>query len=76
MYPTLAAKAAYIFVHIAGGHIFSNGNKLTAVLCVDTFLLANSQYLLLSNKAMYDLACSVASSGERGIRFDAVLSLS
>jgi prophage maintenance system killer protein len=39
LYPTLAAKSAYLFVHIATGHIFSNGNKRTAALCLDAFLL-------------------------------------
>jgi death on curing protein len=70
LYPTLAAKAAYLFVHIAGGHIFSNGNKRTAVLCVDTFLMANSVYLTLSNEEVYKLACDVASSGERHVKFE------
>lgn len=70
LYPTLAAKAAYLFVHIAGSQIFTNGNKRTAVLCVDTFLLANSRYLVLTNQQTYELACYVASSGEHGIKFD------
>ncbi len=73
LYPTLAAKAAYLFVHLAGGHIFSNGNKRTAVLCLDTFLNANSQYLILTNDAIYELAQQVASAGEKGIKFDALL---
>ncbi len=65
MYPTLAAKAAYLFVHIATGHIFSNGNKRTAALCLDVFLLVNSYYLTLSNDEVHDLSQSVASFGER-----------
>jgi len=73
MYPTLAAKAAYLFVHIAGGHIFSNGNKRTAVLCLDTFLMANSRYLTLSNPFIRKLAEHVASAGERGEKFPDVL---
>jgi len=73
LYPTLAAKAAYLFAHIAGGHIFSNGNKRTAVLCLDTFLLANSVYLILSNEDVYKLACSVASAGERHVKFDTTM---
>jgi death-on-curing family protein len=73
VYPSLAAKAAYIFAHIATGHIFSNGNKRTAALCLDVFLLLNSQYLTLSNEEVHDLAQSVASSGERGERFPEIL---
>lgn len=73
LYPTLAAKAAYLFIHIAGGHIFSNGNKRTAVLCLDTFLTANSRYLTLSNTFIRKMAESVASAGERNQKFPAVL---
>lgn len=73
MYPTLAAKAAYLFIHIASGHIFSNGNKRTAALCLDTFLLVNSQYLTLSNTEVHDIAQAVASFGERGESFDNIL---
>ena len=69
LYPSLAAKAAYIFVHIAGGHIFTNGNKRTGVLCLDNFLLGNSRYLTLSNKDMQGMAEWVATAGERGIPF-------
>ncbi len=73
LYPSLAAKAAYIFVHIAGGHIFTNGNKRTGVLCLDNFLLGNSRYLTLSNKAIQRMAEWVAMAGEKGIRFADVL---
>jgi prophage maintenance system killer protein len=73
LYPSLAAKAAYIFYHLATGHVFSNGNKRTAALCLDSFLLANSRYLTLSNDEVHDLAQSVASSGENGERFEDVL---
>ena len=73
LYPSLAAKAAYLFIHIASGHIFTNGNKRTAALCLDALLLVNSQYLTLSNTEVYDLAISVASFGERNERFQGVL---
>jgi death on curing protein len=69
LYPTLAAKAAYLFVHLATAHIFSNGNKRTAALCLDAFLLINSQFLTLSNKEVHDLAQRAASGGERGEKF-------
>ncbi|WP_433975389.1 type II toxin-antitoxin system death-on-curing family toxin [Tunturiibacter lichenicola] len=73
LYPTLAAKAAYLFMHLASGHIFGNGNKRTAALCLDQFLLANSTYLTLSNDEVHDLAQDVASFGERGEKFADVL---
>ncbi len=73
VYPTLAAKAAYLFVHIATGHIFSNGNKRTAALCLDSFALINTQFLTLSNNEVHDLAQSVASFREQGLSFPMVL---
>jgi hypothetical protein len=73
MYPSLAATAAYLFIHIASGHIFTNGNKRTAALCLDAFLLVNSQYLTLSNPEVYDLALAIASFREREERFQDVL---
>jgi death-on-curing family protein len=73
LYPTLAAKAAYLFYHLATGHIFSNGNKRTAALCLDLFLTANSYYMILSNDDVHDLAQSVASSGERSEKYSEIL---
>jgi death-on-curing protein len=73
VYPTLAAKAGYLFVHLATGHIFSNGNKRTATLCLDAFLLINSVFLTLSNEEVHNLALNVASFGERGEQFSDVL---
>lgn len=64
-YPTVYDKAACLFFSIAGGHIFNNGNKRTAVLALDQFLLANSVYLLLSNEDMEQLAKNTASYRER-----------
>ncbi len=69
MYPTLAAKAAYLFYHLASGHVFGNGNKRTAAVCLDTFITVNGCYLTLSNDEIHDLAQAVASAGERGVRF-------
>lgn len=73
LYPTLAAKAAYLFVHIASGHIFSNGNKRTASLCVDAFAVVNSMYLALSNDEIGKLARSAASYRKRRKTFNEIL---
>lgn len=73
LYPSLAAKAAYIFCHLASGHVFSNGNKRTAAIALDQFVLANTYYLTLSNEQVHDLAQSVASAGERGEKFATML---
>jgi death-on-curing protein len=64
-YPSLEAKAAYLFFHIATSHIFQNGNKRTAVLALDQFLSANSVYLMISNPDMEKLAESTADYNER-----------
>ena len=73
LYPTLATKAAYLFIHLASGHIFSNGNKRTASLCLDAFALVNSCYLSLSNDEIQTLARSIASYRKDGKAFDEVM---
>ncbi len=55
-YPTIYDKAGCLFFLLAGGHIFRNGNKRTAVLALDQFLTANSYYLFMSNSAVKKLA--------------------
>jgi death on curing protein len=60
-YPTIYDKAACLFFSLAGGHIFNNGNKRTAVLAVDQFLDANGIYLNLSNDEIREIAISTAS---------------
>lgn len=55
-YPTIYDKAACLFFSICTGHIFTNGNKRTAVLALDQFLLANETYLTLSNAQIRELA--------------------
>lgn len=66
LYPTIYDKAAYLFFSLAGGHIFTNGNKRTAVLALDQFLMANSIYLLLDNEEIRLLAEDTASYRVRG----------
>ena len=54
--PTVLDKAACMFLHITGGHIFQNGNKRTGVLALDQFLLLNGVWLFLPEKKMTRLA--------------------
>jgi len=65
-YPTIYDKAACYFFLIAGGHIFGNGNKRTAVLVVDQFMWGNGYYLNLSNDRIRKLAEQTASYKPRG----------
>lgn len=65
-YPTIYDKAACLFFSIAGGHIFTNGNKRTSVLALLHFLLANEILLVLSNEEMVDLTRSTAAYRSTG----------
>jgi len=65
-YPTILEKAAALFHSLNANHAFYNGNKRTAVLAFDVFLVANGYYSLISNSEMYDLAERTASYKQRG----------
>jgi death-on-curing protein len=66
-YPTLTEKAAALFHSLVCNHPFCDGNKRTAVLAVNFFLIANGQLLRLSNESMYELACGTAGYKVRGL---------
>lgn len=66
-YPTIFEKAAPLFHSLVCNHPFANGNKRTAVLAVDLFLLANGIVLALTNKQMYDLAKDTAMHNQKGM---------
>lgn len=67
LYPSVTEKAAALFHSLISNHPFHNGNKRTAVVSLDQFLLANGCYLLLSNEAAYVLSEHTASYRERGL---------
>jgi death-on-curing protein len=69
-YPTMMEKAAALFHSLISNHPFYNGNKRTAVLAFDLFLLANGYFGFLGNDAMYKLAQQTASYKERGLSPD------
>jgi death on curing protein len=60
-YPTVIDKAAALFHSLIANHPYQNGNKRTAVVAVDAFLIGNGHSLALDNKAMYELATQTAS---------------
>src|SRR4029077_14725128 len=72
-YPTVYDKAACLFFSIAGGHIFTNGNKRTAILALDQFLMVNGIYLTLSNPAVQKLAEETAQYNEKGEDYKVVI---
>lgn len=69
-YPTVIDKAAALFHSLIANHPCQNGNKRTAVVAVDAFLMGNGRSLALDNKAMYELATQTASYRQRGIGHD------
>ncbi len=69
-YPTILGKAAALFHSINANHAFTNGNKRTAVIAMDHFLMANDHLLLLENDSMYKIAEKTASYKARGLSHD------
>jgi death-on-curing protein len=53
-------KAAALFHSLITNHPFANGNKRSAVIAVDMFLLANGYWLVLEPGEMYKLAKETA----------------
>lgn len=70
LYPTIYEKAACLFLHTAGGHIFENGNKRTGVLTLDQFLHANSIYVFFDDDQMVEIAQRTASYRAQGRTYD------
>lgn len=66
-YPTIVEKAAALFHSLISNHPFHNGNKRTAILSMDAFLMGNDYSSALDNDAMYELAQDTASYRERGV---------
>lgn len=70
-YPTLEAKAAYIFVGLIEGHHYSNGNKRLALVITLYFLILNNYELKANQKEIYDLALFIADQRKnKGASFD------
>jgi len=66
-YASMVEKAVALFHSLIANHPFHNGNKRTAVLAFDLFLVANDLFGLLSNEQMYLLAQLTASYRESGV---------
>lgn len=73
IYLTIAAKAAALFHSLISNHPFHNGNKRTAILALDHFLLGNGLFLIATPQQLYRLASSTATYRERGITHDAMM---
>ena len=66
-YPEILEKAAALFQSLIANHPFANGNKRTAIIVLQTFLVANSVAPAFSHEEMYELARQTASHRERNI---------
>ena len=73
LFPDVLHKAAALFHSLIANHPFYNGNKRTAVLALDHFLLANGYFPVLDDEQMYDMARTVATYRQEGISHEEVL---
>jgi len=69
-YPSIPEKAIALFHSVNANHAFTNGNKRTAVIAADHFLMANDYCLVLPNGEMYKVAEKTASYKMRGLSQD------
>ena len=74
IYKTTIEKAAVLFHSLISNHPFHNGNKRTAVLALEQFLLVNSWFLVLNDHfELYELAKETASYREQDISHEEIL---
>jgi prophage maintenance system killer protein len=62
-----------LFHSLVTNHAFANGNKRTAVVATDMFLLVNGIFLALHSSEVYRLAKLTAQHNELGISGDDML---
>jgi len=73
LFPDVLEKAAALFHSLIANHPFYNGNKRTAVLALDHFLLASGYFPVLDDEEIYDMARTVARYRQEGISHEEVL---
>jgi len=73
IHPTILDKAAALFHSLVTNHPFANGNKRTAVIVMDHFMLANGLVLCLTDLEIYQLAMETAQHNEQGITSEATV---
>lgn len=59
-YPTVVGKAAYLFVSIIEGHIYSNGNKRLGLVTLLYFLIINRLTVKVAVGELSDLCLYIA----------------
>lgn len=73
LYPSVPEKAAALFHALVCNHCFKNGNKRTAVIALDFFLMGNGYALAMSNQDAYIVATETAVANKEGKRADEVV---
>jgi len=73
LFPSVLEKAAALFHSLVCNHGFKNGNKRTAVIALDFFLMANGYALAMSNQDVYLVATQTALANKEGRRADDVV---
>jgi death-on-curing family protein len=66
-YPNILEKAAALFHSLVANHCFIDGNKRTAVVAVQMFLVANSVAPRFSDEEIYNVARETAAHATRGV---------
>lgn len=66
VWPHLAQKAAALFYSLVCNHCFINGNKRTAVIALDIFLITHQHILTLSSDEVYEMAKATAQANQEG----------
>lgn len=59
-YPTLTLKASNLFRNLVKKHVFYNGNKRTAFMCLNIFLNLNGYELEVNIKEAIDFTVMIA----------------
>jgi death-on-curing family protein len=73
-YPAIHQKAAALFHSLVCNHCFINGNKRTAVIGLDLFLLVNGYLLAMSSEEVYEVAKATATANQQGLNAEDVVS--
>jgi death on curing protein len=60
IFPTIWEKAGALVQSLVQVHPFYNGNKRTALVCLDTFLYLNGYELIMTNQEAEDFIVSIA----------------
>ncbi|WP_071131471.1 type II toxin-antitoxin system death-on-curing family toxin [Enterococcus timonensis] len=60
LYPTIFDKAAVLVINLIKRHPFYNGNKRTALVAMDVFLLANGKELQVDQEELLTFILEIA----------------